>query len=101
MNRACLCLCHDGADGEALRSRHLEAHLAYIESIMDSVRVAGAMRDAEGRIIGSCLIYAADNEAAALELLHGDPYYIGGVWEQVECRTMMLAAGTWIGGKSW
>ncbi len=73
MNRACLCLCHDGADGEALRSRHLEAHLAYIESIMDSVRVAGAMRDAEGRIIGSCLIYAADNEAAALELLHGDP----------------------------
>ncbi len=42
-----LVLCHDGANAAALRKRYLDRHLAYIESVMDQVAVAGPLAESE------------------------------------------------------
>lgn len=101
MKTAYFCHCRDGQDAPRLRQRELERHLAYIESIMDRVLIAGALRDEDGVMIGSCLIYDADSREQALSLLHEDPYFQAGVWSEVDCRQMRLAAGQWIGGRGW
>lgn len=45
---AWLVLCRDVEDSKALRERYLQAHLAYIETVMDRVAVAGPLADVHG-----------------------------------------------------
>ena len=53
---AWLVLCRDIPDSGALRRRHLKRHLAYIESVMDRVAVAGPLAEtADGDFAGSCV----------------------------------------------
>ena len=95
----CHCLDDDGA--AELRQAHMGRHLAYIETILDRVLVAGPLRDTTGRIIGSCLVYDAEDFSEAERLLRDDPYHQAGVWQQVEIREITLAAGAWVGGAAW
>ena len=101
MNSAYICTCHDSGDAAVLRARHLASHLAYVETIMDKVLIAGALRDRSEQVTGSCLVYDVSSPEDALRLLRADPYYQAGVWERVECQQLSLAAGTWIGGGAW
>ena len=97
-----LVVCQDIAESGDLRRRHLDQHLAYIESVMDRVAVAGPLSSsAGGRLSGSCFIYRADDRAAAEALLHNDPYYRAGIYESVEFRAFRPAAGVWVGGAAW
>ena len=56
--------CTDNPEKQSVRTDYMEMHLAYIESILDKIAVAG-------------------------------------LWQSVHCRYFMVAAGTWIGGKTW
>jgi uncharacterized protein YciI len=80
----------------------LAAHLAYIDSIMDEVLVAGPLRDGpDAGAVGSCFIYRSEDRNHALQLLHNDPYYKAGIWQQVNCQHFQAAGGQWVGGASW
>lgn len=99
---AWLVVCRDIADSSDLRRRYLDRHLAYIESVMDRIAVAGPLSaSVGGSLSGSCFIYHTDDRAVAETLLHEDPYYKAGLYESVEFRAFRLAAGVWIGGATW
>lgn len=96
------CYCKDVPNSENLRQENTRAHLAYIESILDKILVAGPLGDPDNDgYKASCLIYDVDTPEEALELLHNDPYYIAGIFAEVNCQAYLPAAGTWIGGKIW
>jgi uncharacterized protein len=96
-------ICHDHEDGRAVRNRieALEAHLAYIESILGHIAVAGPIRGKDGVIIGSMLIYKTSNEAEARAWLEADPYFSANIWRQTSVSSFQAVAGEWLGGKTW
>ena len=99
---AILCLCHDVPDSDALREAHRDAHFAYIETIMDRLHIAGPVEPSPGEgWRGSAFIYATDDPAQALELLHNDPYWRAGIYDRVDTLPFLPAAGHWIGGGIW
>lgn len=101
-------LCRDRTDIDALaiRARLLADHLAYIESILPHILVAGPVRapgsssDTEP-VTGSMLVFRADTETQARTLLEGDPYFKAGLWEVMAIYPYLAVAGTWVGGKTW
>ena len=97
-----LVICRDVPDSGDLRRRYLDRHLAYIESVMDQVAVAGPLSaTVGGDLSGSCFVYRTDDRSVAEALLRDDPYYQAGLYETVEFRAFRPAAGTWIGGAAW
>ena len=93
--------CLDGPDGARLRKLHLAEHLAYIDTILDRLRLAGPIPDAQGNYVGSILIYEADDHDAARALVMEDPYAKAGVWHSIEVTPFKPVAGSYIGGKTW
>jgi uncharacterized protein YciI len=93
--------CVDGPDGKRLRGEHLQAHLAYIESVMPHLALAGPIVGANGEYIGSLIIYDAETAEAAQSLFAGDPYAQAQVWETVTIHPFKPVAGTLIGGATW
>lgn len=93
-----------GRDGEGaglLRSQHLQAHLAWVSTVMPRVRVAGPLCDATGQPCMSLYVIEADDELAARRFIHQDPYFRAGVWREVQVLPFTAAAGTWVGGATW
>ena len=99
---AWLVICRDVDDSAALRQEHLDRHLAYIDTVMEEVAVAGPFGDSpEGDFTGSCFIYHTDDRAVAESLLRNDPYYEAGLYREVTFQALRVAAGTWAGGAAW
>jgi uncharacterized protein YciI len=96
------CFCKDHPGSLELRAEHAPAHLAYIETILDKIAVAGPLIKTEpDNFNASCFIYQTDSQEEALELLHNDPYFKAGIYAEVHSQPFLPAAGTWIGGKIW
>lgn len=93
--------CQDRADSAPARQRMLGAHLAYVEKHLDSILVAGPLKNRQGEMAGSAYIYDTEHEEAARRLLEQDPYYHAGIWASTELLYFQTAAGTWYGGLSW
>jgi len=101
-----LVICQDSPDAAMLRETHLQAHLDYIEKIVEHVEVAGPICQSDKAIDdkifdGSIFIYATDNIAEARQLFANDPYALAGVYESFTFSRFMPAAGEWLGGTSW
>ena len=96
-----MAIARDRPDAHERRMEARADHLAYIETIMDRIAVAGPLRTEAGGFAGSVLIYDVPDEAAARVLLQDDPYSAADIWESVELYPFTAAAGTWIGGKIW
>ena len=97
-----LCYCIDAPDSADKRQQAMAEHFAYIEHIIDQIEVAGPLRNTPGdQPRGSCIIYLTDDRETALQLLHSDPYYQAGIWQEVVCQQFNAAAGNWVGGKTW
>lgn len=95
-------ICTDGPDAAGRRRTHLDAHLAWVLTAMERLRVAGPVRDApDGAPCMSVYILEAADEADARALVATDPYFKAGVWQSVEFRHFNAAAGTWVGGAAW
>lgn len=97
-----LCLDRTDIDTGALRRAERDAHFAYIESIMGRLLVAGPLAapgSAEHR--ASLFIYRVDTEAAARELLQGDPFWRAGIYADCQFHPFTPAAGAWLGGAIW
>lgn len=99
---AWLVLCRDVPDSGALRRRYLERHLAYIESVMDRIAVAGPLAESVGgEFEGSCFIYLTHDREVAESLLRNDPYFQAGLYRDVEFHAFRAVAGDWVGGATW
>ena len=102
VNTGFVALCRDKPNGAALRREATAAHLAYIEEIMDRLNLAGPLFDESGEnMIGSMYCFRTKDAQEALSLLENDPYYKAGVFESVELRPFLPAAGDYVGGKIW
>ena len=85
-------ICKDKADSLPLRLANRPDHLAYLESLGDRLRCAGALLDSEGGDpCGSLLVVEADNLAGAQAIADGDPFSKTGVFESVEIKPWRLA----------
>jgi uncharacterized protein YciI len=94
--------CVDGKGGAALRSAHLEGHLAHVERHHDRFLVVGPMRrDGAAELVGSLFILAAESEDDARAVMSGDPYVAHGVYAEIIYRRLTPAAGRWMGGVIW
>ena len=99
---AYLVLCRDGVSGAAVRSAQTASHMAYIESVMDELNVAGPLYDeSREQPIGSLYCLHTRSLARAKEIIENDPYFLHGAFESVEYFPHLPAAGRYIGGKIW
>lgn len=93
--------CWDAPGSADARASARDAHFLRVEAIIDSIAIAGPLKDGSGAFIGSLVIVKAPDVAAARAILEGDPYFIAGVWARFEIDEFVPAAGEWIGGKIW
>jgi hypothetical protein len=74
---------HDGPDGTARRDANREAHLAFMEALDKSGRLAfaGPIKSDDGQVsTGVVVMIEAPSLDEAKKLAHEDPYVIGGVY---------------------
>ncbi len=98
----CVVICRDGPNGAAVRRAATRDHLAYIETVLDELNVAGPLYDSAGEaMIGSLYSFRTSNLQRAHELIENDPYFLGGAFASVDYFPHLPAAGQYIGGKIW
>jgi uncharacterized protein YciI len=85
--------CHDKPDSLDLRMATRETHLAYLNGLGATVRLAAALLDDAGAPIGSLVVVEAADRAAAQALGAADPYAAAGLFAKVEVTGMRVAIG--------
>lgn len=88
---AIICLDKPGALQTRLDNR--EAHLAHIEGAAGAIVQAGPFLDAQEKMVGSLLIYEAEDIAAAEAWAAEDPYAKAGLFQSVEIRPWKRVVG--------
>ena len=76
----------DGPDGTELRDRCRERHVEHIRALERDgrVRLAGPIRnEVDDRSIGAVVVVEAADLTQAREMIDGDPYVAGGVFESL------------------
>ncbi|MEO1038545.1 MAG: YciI family protein [Pseudomonadota bacterium] len=100
-----LVIARDIADSDraaALRTEHLDGHLAHVEANWRRYLNAGPIREpGEARLTGSTFLVFAQDEAGARAVMEGDPYFTCGLYKTVEVFAQTLSIGRFIGGKIW
>lgn len=99
-------ICRDGPNGALVRTAHTADHLAYIETVMDELNVAGPLYDngadgAGSAPVGSLYCLHTRSLARAKEIIENDPYVKHGAFASIEYFPHLPAAGRYIGGKVW
>ena len=96
------CMDREGDDVTALREQHMVGHMNHIEDLVDSIAMAGSLKDEAGeQIVGSFLAYRTDDLNQEKAWLAGDPLAQCGIWGTLEWSRQVLAAGTLAGGVTW
>jgi len=77
---------HDGPRGAELRKIHRPAHIASLEPLEAEgrIRFAGPLLDADGRPVGSAILFEAESLEAARDIAARDPYVAQGIFERHE-----------------
>ncbi|WP_026987989.1 YciI family protein [Fodinicurvata fenggangensis] len=80
-------ICHDKANGLALRKEKRPAHLSYLEGHGDQLVYAGPLMGEDGQTpAGSLIVLDVPDRNAAESFAAGDPYARAGLFENVEIR---------------
>ena len=94
--------CKDAQRGAEARQSKLQEHLGHIETIEENIRVAGPVMGTGGEEpVASLLVVEVDSLDEATAMLHADPYYQAGVWQEVNIQEFKGVVGSWVGGKKW
>jgi hypothetical protein len=95
-------VCRDGPNGALARASATQAHLAYIETVLGDLNVAGPLFDASGRhTVGSLYLLHTRSLVRAREIIENDPFFKAGAFASVEYFPHLPAAGKYIGGTIW
>lgn len=101
-NTGVVVICRDGPQGPQARAAATPAHLAYIDTVIAEINVAGPLYDEAGiNMVGSLYILRTQSLARAREIIESDPYFGAGAFASVEFFPHLPAAGHYIGGKIW
>ncbi len=84
-------LCTDKPDSLDLRLHSRPAHVAFLNGLGDSLKLAGPFTDDAGQPTGSLVIIDAENRSAAQAIAARDPYAIAGLFSSVEIRAWKWA----------
>ena len=75
----------DRPDHGALRAKHLDAHIQWVDQHKDVVLVAGSLREQPHDVPkGGLWVVEAESKAAILELMKTDPFYTCGLRQSIE-----------------
>jgi uncharacterized protein YciI len=95
-------VCRDGPGGAAARAAATQAHLAYIETVLGDLNVAGPLFDETGKhTVGSLYMLHTRSLVRAREIIENDPFYKAGAFASVEYFPHLPAAGQYVGGTIW
>lgn len=86
-------ICLDKPNSLELRMANREAHLAYVATFGDRVKLGGPMLDDAGQMAGSLLIVEAGDMAEAQAFSADDPYARAGLFQKVEIRQFRVVVG--------
>jgi uncharacterized protein YciI len=80
-------ICTDKPNGLAIRKANRPEHLAYLESLGDTLLLAGPFTQEDGQTMnGSLIVVEAPSLQSAREIAEGDPFAKAGLFESVEIR---------------
>ncbi len=82
--------CRDKPNSLDVRMGAREAHLAYMKSLGDRVKLGGPFLDGQDQMAGSLIIVEAESLAEAQAISDKDPYKLAGVFETVEITPFRL-----------
>jgi uncharacterized protein YciI len=83
----------DAPDSIERREEFRAEHRAYVYDNLQALRLAGAFENADGKQIGSLLIFEAPDEAAVWKWIEAEPFYRAGIYATVEVRRWNAAIG--------
>ena len=84
--------CTDKPDSLPLRMATRPTHLAYLETYISKIVLAGPLLDSDGRPAGSLLIVDVADRAEAEGFAAGDPYAKAGLFESAVIRPFRIVA---------
>ncbi len=80
-------ICTDKPGSLALRKANRPEHLAYLESLGDTLVFAGPFTEADGETMnGSLIVVEAATLDAARAIIEGDPFAKAGIFAEVDIR---------------
>jgi hypothetical protein len=86
-------ICTDRPNSLDLRMRARPEHLAFLEGLGKSMKLAGPFTDETGNPTGSLVVIEAENRAAAEAIAAQDPYARAGLFQSVEIRPWKWVLG--------
>jgi uncharacterized protein YciI len=88
-------ICTDKPNSLALRKEKRPEHVAYLNSLGDTLKLAGPFTEADGEAMnGSLVVIEAASLQAAKEIAAGDPYAKAGLFASVEIRPWIWTLNT-------
>ena len=80
-------ICTDKPNGLAIRKANRPDHLAFLESLGDTLVFAGPFTEEDGQTMnGSLIVVEASSLEAAQTISAGDPFAKAGIFASVEIR---------------
>jgi hypothetical protein len=87
-------ICTDKPDGLSIRKAHRPEHLAYLNGLGASLKIAGPFTAEDGETMnGSLIVIEAPSLAAARDIAAGDPFSKAGLFASVEIRPWLWTLG--------
>ena len=94
--------CKDAPGSAEPRESKLAEHLKHVEAIEDKIKVAGPVMGPDGETaLSSLMVVEVGSLDEATEMVHADPYYLAGVWQEINIHEFKGVVGSWVGGKIW
>lgn len=88
----------DKPDHAQLRLDTRPAHLAYLATVKEQLKLAGPFLGADHQTaVGSLMIYECADENAARAIMDNDPFSKAGLFASVEIKPWRQGAGTPLG----
>jgi uncharacterized protein len=84
-------LCTDKTNSLDLRMKVRPEHVAYLNSLGETLAFAGPFTDDAGSPIGSLVMVEASDRAGAEKIAAGDPYAKAGLFASVEIKAWKWA----------
>ena len=79
-------ICTDKPGSLELRMSSRPAHVAFLNGLGSSLKLAGPFTDDAGSPIGSLVVIEAEDRVAAGKIAGQDPYAVAGLFSTVEIR---------------
>ena len=94
--------CKDAEGSAEPRESNLADHLKHIEAVEEKIMVGGpVMGPDRNSAVASLMVVEVDSLDEATAMVDTDPYYLAGVWQEVDIHEFKGVAGSWVGGRIW